>query len=260
MRSLRRDGVALCYEEAPGDGPPVLLVHGWCCNHRYFAPQFEHFAARGHRVVAVDLRGHGASDAPDQSYTLAGFADDLAWLCSELGLSKPLVIGHSMGGVVSFELAGRFPAVPSAIAMVDSSVAPASRAGFVGTYQLLSTAEDHLPLVRDYVARTLFIATDDAERRDRIVAEMATTPRHVMLSAMQSVGTYEPAETARGITVPCLYIAANMVPLRSEPARLRELVPGIHYGMTVGAGHFCQLEVPDQVNAMIDRFLVVAGR
>ena len=43
-----------------------------------------------------------------------------------------------------------------------------------------------------------------------------------------------------------------------DPTRLRALVPGIHYGMTVGAGHFCQLEVPDQVNAMIDRFLAVA--
>ena len=42
MRHLERDGVTLCYEEA-GE-PPILLAHGWCCDHTYLAPQFEHFA------------------------------------------------------------------------------------------------------------------------------------------------------------------------------------------------------------------------
>ena len=77
MRSLRRDGVALFYEEAQGDEPPVLLVHGIGCDHTYLAPQFEYFARRGHRVVAVDLRGHGKSDKLEQSYTVELFADDL---------------------------------------------------------------------------------------------------------------------------------------------------------------------------------------
>src|SRR3712207_1087980 len=80
MRSLRRDGAALFYEEAQGDETPVLLVHGIGCDHTYFAPQFEDFARRGHRVVAVDLRGHGKSDKPEQSYTMQLFADDQAWL------------------------------------------------------------------------------------------------------------------------------------------------------------------------------------
>lgn len=260
MRSLRRDGVALCYEEAPGDGPPVVLVHGWCCNHRHFAPQFAHFAARGHRVVAVDLRGHGQSDAPQQDYTMQGFADDLAWLCGELRLVKPVVIGHSMGGIATFELAGRHPDLPSAAVLVDSSVAPLSRAGFSDIHAQLSAAPDHAALMRDYIAKALFIPTDDMTRRDAIVADMATTARHVLLSAMASVRTYDPVPAAAGIVVPCLYIAANMVPLRSDPTRLRELLPNIQYGMTVGAGHFCQLEVPAQVNAMIDRFLEVARR
>jgi pimeloyl-ACP methyl ester carboxylesterase len=44
MRQLERDGVALCYEETGEGEPPVLLVHGWCCDHTYFAPQFEYFA------------------------------------------------------------------------------------------------------------------------------------------------------------------------------------------------------------------------
>ncbi|HCL62979.1 MAG TPA: alpha/beta hydrolase, partial [Rhizobiales bacterium] len=115
MKSLRRNGVALFYEEADGGEPPIVLVHGWCCDHSFFAPQLEHFARAGHRVVAVDLRGHGQSDKPEQPYTMQLFADDLAFLCGELKLVKPVVIGHSMGGVVAFAFAVRYPKLPSAI-------------------------------------------------------------------------------------------------------------------------------------------------
>ena len=48
MQSLRRDG------ETAGGNPPILFVHGWCCDHTYFAPQFERYAERGYRVVAAD--------------------------------------------------------------------------------------------------------------------------------------------------------------------------------------------------------------
>ena len=122
MRQVERDGVALCYEEAGEGKPPVLLVHGWCCDHTYFAPQVEHFAQRGHRVVAVDLRGHGESDKPRQRYSMQVFADDLAWMCERLDFAQPVVVGHSMGGIVAFDLAARYPGLTSAVVMLDAAV------------------------------------------------------------------------------------------------------------------------------------------
>jgi pimeloyl-ACP methyl ester carboxylesterase len=56
MGALQRDGVSLFYEEAKGAKRPILFMHGWCCDHSFFAPQFEHFAREGHHVIAVDLR------------------------------------------------------------------------------------------------------------------------------------------------------------------------------------------------------------
>jgi pimeloyl-ACP methyl ester carboxylesterase len=61
----------------------------------------------------VDLRGHGRSDKPNGRYSMQAFADDLAWMCDQLKLEKPLFIGHSMGGVVAFDLAARYPDLPS---------------------------------------------------------------------------------------------------------------------------------------------------
>src|SRR5262249_3702887 len=112
---LERDGRSLFFEEA-GSGPPVLLVHGWCCDPTYLGPQRAHLATR-FRVVALDLVGHGRSDKPEGPYPLSRFADDVAWLAEHLGLHRPLVIGHSMGGGTAIELAARHPALPRAIVM-----------------------------------------------------------------------------------------------------------------------------------------------
>ena len=140
MRSAERNGVKLFFEEARGAGAPVVLVHGWCCDHSYFAPQFEHFAKKGRRVVALDLRGHGLSDKPRERYTMQGFADDIAFICDHLGLGKVVVIGHSMGGIVAFDLASRYPELVSALIMLDAAIVlpPAARAVVPGLVAELS--------------------------------------------------------------------------------------------------------------------------
>jgi pimeloyl-ACP methyl ester carboxylesterase len=258
MRSLRReDGVALFYEEAEGDEePPVLLVHGIACDHTIFAPQFEHFARRGHRVVAVDLRGHGKSDKPRQSYTMPLFANDLAWMCPQIGLHKPVVIGHSMGGVVALAL--RYPDLPPAIVMVDAPVVrPAEGRAAMQRFLERLRGADYREVMRSYVTDVLFIPTDDQERKERIAQQMSSAPQHVVVSAFEGMRDYDLTEAGGGLEVPALYVEANEPQPRSDMARLREMFPQVLHGKTVGSGHFCQLEVPEQVNAMIDRFLAI---
>jgi pimeloyl-ACP methyl ester carboxylesterase len=123
MGKLKRDSVTLFYKEAGSGDPPILLVHGGMDDHTHFSPQFEHFQLN-HRTVTMDLRGYGQSDKPQQDYTIAGYADDLAWLCNELEIVKPVAIGHSMGGLIVLELAARFQDIPSAIVILDSPIIP----------------------------------------------------------------------------------------------------------------------------------------
>lgn len=258
MEQLRRDGVDLFYDEAAGGDPPILLVHGWCCDHTYFAPQFEGYAARGHRVVAVDLRGHGQSDKPDGSYAMGVFADDLAWICDQIGLEKPVVIGHSMGGIVGFDLAARYTTLPSAVVMLDAAIVlpSASREAIPGLLEKLS-GPDYKEVLRQYASGALFIPTDDPDRKERILSGMASAPRHVMVSAMQGLHDYDP-DTVGSPEVPGVYVAADEAQPRSDMSRFHEMFPDTLCGKTVGSGHFCQLEVPEQINAMIDRFLTIA--
>lgn len=261
MPFLRRDDVDLYFEKVDGSGSPVVLLHGWCCDHTYLAAQAEHFAQQGRSVVAVDLRGHGRSDKPHQAYTMQVFADDVAWMCGELDLAKPVFIGHSMGGIVAFDLAARYPDLPAAIVMLDAAVvlSPAARETIPPFLDKLR-GPGYAAALRDYAGKVLFLPTDDAERRARILDAMASAPQHVMVSAFEGLRDYD-ANAAQGhIMVPSLYVAASEPRPRSDMGLLRELVPQMLYGQTVGSGHFCQLEVPAQINAMIDRFLAIAPR
>lgn len=258
MTTLERDGTKLACFDSGGDGTQVVLVHGWCCDHSFFAPQAEHLAAAGYRVVSPDLRGHGASDAPDAAYTIGLFADDVAWCIERLGLKKPVVVGHSMGGIVAFDLAARYPELPGAIVMLDSSVArsQAAKDATAGLCQQLA-GPDRVKIMRDYVSAMLFIPTDDAARKERLIERMSSAPAHVVVSAMQGLRDYDPSYAKGLIRVPSLYIAADEPVPRSDMAAMYDLLPQLTYGQTVGSGHFCQLEVPEQVNAMLDRFLAI---
>jgi len=261
MAEAVRDGVRLSFDQVDGVGRPVVLIHGWCCDRSYLAPQAEHFAAGGHAVLAPDLRGHGASDAPVGSYAMAVFADDVAWLMAAAGLAEPaIVVGHSMGGIVAFDLAVRHPERVAGVVMIDSAVArpEASRAKLPAFIERLRGAEA-IPAVADYVRRALFLPTDDANRRERIVAAMGETPQHVVVGALQGMYDFDPGEAVERALPPALFIASNGPPL-CELARLAALVPGLMTAQTAGSGHFAPLEVPDQINAMIARFLALHDR
>lgn len=257
MDHRTRDGVELAFTESGRGAPPVVLVHGWTCDHTYFAPQAAHLAAR-HRVVSVDLRGHGKSDKPEQTYTISGFADDVAWLCGELSLEKPVVIGHSMGGMAALEVAARHPDLPSAVVACDSPIAmPAELAANLGDVLAQFRRPDWRPAHRAFLSSMLFIDADDPDRKARILADMTSAPDHVTLGCFEAIAAADTEGAAARCKVPFLYVAAA-APL-ADFARLRALCPHVVLGRTVGAGHFHQLEVPDQVNAMIDRFLKVSG-
>ncbi len=257
MKALNRDGVNLCFEIATGPLTPILFVHGWCCDHTYFAPQFDHFAACGHTVLTVDLRGHGESGKPRQEYSVAVFSDDLAWIAGQLKLERLILVGHSMGGVVAFDFAVRHPDLAKAIVMIDSPVArpAASRAAMPAFLEELQ-GPNYRSALSKYIEEALFLPSDDARRKARILAQMSGAERHVMVAAFRGMQDFDPVIARNFVRSPSLYIAANDRPL-SDWEHLRSLAPQTLFGQTVGSGHFCQLEVPDQINAMISRFLTL---
>jgi pimeloyl-ACP methyl ester carboxylesterase len=259
MPFLHRDETALFYDWIDGDKETVLLIHGWCCDHRFLKPQADHFASKGHSILSLDLRGHGQSDKPGQPYPIAGFAEDIAWICDQLSVTRCLVIGHSMGGTIAFDLAMRRPDLARAVVMLDSSVLPteASRSALPAIVAELRGA-DHRGALRRIASSTFFLPTDDPARCNWILDVMSAAPQHVMSEAYAGIADFDVRAALDRISVPMLYIAANEPAPRSDIVALGALFPAMQFGRTVGSGHFCQLEVPDQVNAMIARFAALA--
>jgi pimeloyl-ACP methyl ester carboxylesterase len=266
---LNRDGVRLAHfevgPEAP-QSPPLVLVNGWTGDHGIFTPQIAHFG-KSRRVVAVDLRGHGASDAPEQDYIMAGFADDIAWQCARLGLKKPVVIGHSFGGAVALELCGRYPELASGVVMIDSIVmAPAALRESADLKRLLDgIGGPNYREVSRANAWDIGCDFDDPARRKMIydtyiLPPCDRIPQHAAFSTIKNYAlNYDPTPAAEACKIPMAYISADvpMVTMARDLDRLKAICPQMAFGQTLLAGHFNTIEVADQVNAMLDRFLAV---
>ena len=118
---VTRDGERLyCRVEGAGD-PPLVFVHGGAVDHSTWDEHLEHFAPR-HRVVAVDLRGHGQSD-PAPSYPIETFRDDLVAVIDRLGLAPAVIIGASRGGAIANRVAVDYPDRVKALVFVDYGAA-----------------------------------------------------------------------------------------------------------------------------------------
>lgn len=111
-------GLRFHYREYGQGDPPVVLLHGVASNARIWLTAGP-LLAEQYRVFALDQRGHGESDKPDDGYDFATVAGDLAAFIDALGLERPVVAGHSWGGNVALEYAARHPAALSGLVLVD---------------------------------------------------------------------------------------------------------------------------------------------
>ena len=253
-------GVKLHHVEAGAGDPALVFVPGWCCDHRFFQPQFDHFQAR-HRVVALDPRGCGRSEVTDEGYDVPTLADDVAGLCRALGVERPVVVGHSLGGMVAVEIAARHPSLPRAVVAVDPgplAIRAESKTRFEAFIAALEGPDS--AVAREEYIEGMFLPADDAGRKRWITETMCAAPPHVALAMLRGVIEWNGPTALRRCTVPLLVLQSDPnVGGSNDAGRLLALNPGIQFGVTVGAGHFHQLEVPDQVNSMLDRFVRTLG-
>jgi pimeloyl-ACP methyl ester carboxylesterase len=258
MQLIEKDGVTLAYKDINPGLAPMLLVHGWGCDHTSLDAQAEFFT-KSHRVVSVDLRGHGKSDAPDQDYTMPAFADDLAWLCEKLGLIKPIVIGHSMGGSIVLELAARYPDVPASIVLLNSFVfVPQPILDLQKMVLDGIKGSDYVAAYRKSLSR-LFIPTDDGPKKEHFLDSHPRAPQHVLTSAfVNHITEYDGTSAAMGCRVPVAHIGDVTTAIsHSDLAYFQKLTPQLTLALTLGTGHFAPLIVPDQINAMLARFVAL---
>ena len=117
-RSVSANGTRFHVAES-GDGPLVLLLHGFPEFWWTWRRQLASLQAAGYRAVAVDLRGYGGSDKPPRGYDLVTAASDAAGLVRSLGEANAVLVGHDWGGLIAWSVAAYYPKVVRRLAVVS---------------------------------------------------------------------------------------------------------------------------------------------
>jgi pimeloyl-ACP methyl ester carboxylesterase len=120
------DGVTLRARDWGGGGQPLVLLHGLASNARIWDGVAPRLAGAGLRVVALDLRGHGESEQPDDGYDFTSVGRDLEAALAGLELERPVLVGHSWGAHVALQYAAERPGALAGLVMVDGGLRSAA--------------------------------------------------------------------------------------------------------------------------------------
>lgn len=239
----------LTYDDAGTGSRTLVFIHGAFANRGHFAPQIEYFSSE-HRVIAPDLRGHGDSDTPSGTFGIGDVADDVIAVCEAAGVDRAVLCCHSWP--VALVVAEKRPSLVEAVALIDGAVLiPQARRD--GVMQLIPALEGSgwVEALQGFLVARNFPFEAPALKA-RVADEIAHGPALLAATMVRdTLSTDWSAQIAAG-TYPLMYIHGD-IPFQVD--RLRQLRPDAVFGAVAGGGHYMSLEVPDQLNAMVRRFL-----
>jgi len=263
--------VKLFYEEK-GDGPPLLLIHGFGASTytwRHIAPQL----ARDHHVIAVDLKGFGQSDKPfDDHYSVFDQAQLLAQLIEDRDLKNLTIVGHSFGGGVALVLAldadQRLKGRISKLVLLDTIAYPQDIPVFFRMLDMPLVSHIGVrmvpPILQTRIA--LRIAYFDNSKIEDDEVETYAAPlrtaagKHAIIYSARQImpkGLNEIAEQYSSIALPTLIVWCDhdrIVPL-DVGLKLRRTLPNSSLRIVEGCGHMPQEEQPEATLSYLEDFL-----
>ncbi len=246
-------GVRLNYRLTGKGTPPIVLIHGWSSNLRHWDAQARHFQ-RSHRVLRMDRPGFGGSGGSDRSYTWHEQADMIAELMRSQRIRNAVVVGHAGGTNTTLELATRHPERVRAIVIVEGAPSrgmTAADARETPLYRRLA-GDDYLEAL-ETAYRSYFSDLTPRATVDQAVKDAQRTPQHVALRELEQILRRNTVPVAKRVRQPALWVVTEDSPQTAEWVRRR--IRDVRFGRTIGSGHFVPIDVPDQLNAMIERFI-----
>lgn len=255
------------YYEVVGEGPPLVLLHGWGFSGTVWRPIVEQLKI-SHTIYVLDLRGHGRSEKPETEYTLATLSDDLLEFLNFLGLSTVTIIGWSMGAMVGLYFAARHPE-------------RVLKLGIIGGTAKLTQAEDYPfgappPIVRrldkqltqnfekamESFSRLIIYGEDHLkEKRAQLWAQMEDgiiqPPLHVAQACLQMIETADLRSDLDKISMPTVIIhgALDHICPVGTAYYLNAHIPNSMLHIFPTAAHAPHLTHADQVGTRLSQFL-----
>lgn len=253
---LSGDGVPIRYAVRGTGGQALVFVHGWACDRTYWDAQMRHFARR-HRVVAIDLAGHGESGAGREEWTVEAFGEDVATVVEQLGLEQVVLIGHSVGGFVVLEAARRIPDRLVGVVGVEAWYDPEQKVSAEQVRMILEPLRANFAEMTEAIVRAMMFAPGaDSALVDRVAVGMSAAPPEIALAVSENSYRWwneQGEEALRAVAAPLGAINAARSPTNVEA--LRRYAPSIDVRTMDGVGHFVMLEDPETFNRLLDELL-----
>jgi len=249
MPMLQREGVGLYYE-VHGEGPVVLLTHGYSATSQMWRGQIEALS-KDHKLVIWDMRGHGQSDSPDDPalYSEPATVADMAALLDHVGAKSAVVGGLSLGGYMSLAFHRVHPERTRALLIIDTGPGyknDEAREGW--NRNALKTAD------RYETEGLALLETGSAERRTaqhKSARGLALAARGMLTQRDAGVISSLP-----GIKVPSIVVVGSEdAPFLAASDYMAAKIPGAKKAVIEGAGHAANIDRPEAFNAALLEFL-----
>ena len=248
------DGVTLVYSACGAGEPALLFVHGGLADRTFWEAQLQAFGGR-HRVVALDLAGHGESGSNRTKWGMPEFGADVKAVADAEKLKKVVLFGNSLGGPVAVEAALVMPGRVLGVVGVDTFQSLDYSTTPEQARERAEAFRDHYAESVKAMVKMLFqpdadpAVMADAERR------MMKTPPAAAYAMFMSFAGYVPADSARRLAVPLRAINGDLYP--TDVAGVRKVKPDFEVVVMKHMGHYPMLERPDEFNTHVAE--VVAG-
>jgi pimeloyl-ACP methyl ester carboxylesterase len=228
-------------------GIPVVFVHSYAGSAAHWQTQLDHLRPT-RRALAIDLRGHGRSQAPaDGDYRVESLAGDIAAVADGLKLSRFVLVGHSMGGAASIAYAGGHSDRVAGLVMVGT---PGKSPAEMATQVISSLETDYDNTMGQYLQRLLEGAQPAVATQ--LGNEMKSISREASLVIIRAVFDYDPTAALNAYTGPKLIVDTEH---RDSPGALHNLAPQVSRTVIAGTSHWPHMDKPDEFNRILDEFL-----
>lgn len=248
-----QDGTPISYEIYGTGEPTLVFVHGWSCDARYWRNQLPYFS-KNHRVVLLDLAGHGHSGSSRSQYTMRAFAEDVQAVTEATGSRSVILIGHSMGGVVIAEAARLMPNRVKGIIGIDTLENIEYPLTKEGLAQMTAPLKKDFQTGSRHFVQEMISPSTNSQLREWILSDMSAAQPSIALSAMEEMmSLYITGQLAKifdQIRIPVRTINGDLWPI-DYAANRRHM---FSYDATIikGAGHFLMMDRPEEFNQALE--------
>jgi len=232
----------------------LVFIHGAGGNQTFWRNQMDYFK-RAFNVIIMELPGHGAAQGQG-AQEIKGYALWIKGALDELKLSRPFVIGHSMGGAIAMDLAVRFPALPKGLVLVSTG------ARLRTVPDILDGIKTSFPETVALISERSFAKGAPAKMKQATAAEMMKNSPDVLYGDFSACDRFDIMEQVQKIGRPSLVICGDqdvLTPVKYSRF-LAEKIAGARLEIIKGAGHLVMLERAEEFNKKLEAFFYSVGR